>query len=65
MRERERERGHISFIILYQEELSNAKISGSVDNPEGMLDALLQVALCEVRQDTYFSSYLYSLTRKK
>ena len=50
-RERERERSYFIYYSL-QEELTNAKISGSVDNPEGMLDALLQVALCEVRQDT-------------
>ena len=48
--ERERERELIYYSS--QEQLRNAKISGSVDNPEGMLDALLQVSLCEVRQNT-------------
>ena len=33
---------------LLNDELSNAKLSASPDHPESLLDALLQVAVCEV-----------------
>lgn len=29
--------------------LNNARLSASLDNPEGILDAVLQAAVCEVR----------------
>lgn len=33
---------------LLNDELNNAKLSASPDHPESLLDALLQVAVCEV-----------------
>lgn len=33
---------------LLNDELNNAKLSASPDHPESILDALLQVAVCEV-----------------
>lgn len=38
-----------SNLTALQTELTNAKLSASPDHPEGILDAMLQSALCEVR----------------
>lgn len=45
---------------LFEAEVTAAKVSGNLDSPEGGLDALMQVIVCEVR---FLSYYVYKIIR--
>lgn len=40
--------------------VSQQQISGNLDSPEGGFDAIMQVAVCEVRRDFFFFSVVTS-----
>ena len=43
------------FFFVFQSVINRVNISGNIDNPEGTLDALMQIAVCDkVRMFTLY-----------